>query len=150
MRGADGTCWQRWGNHLQFLCMFGLKRRALHSTLHLDEHIVCVNLRLRSTLFVLCRVESAMRCYKATQLVPSGVCQGAYMSGYCAETQDICISSYIYSAAILVPILPLTSTETPPCFAQKSYFRLSLSSKTLSRLCSAFSDASRGLGSEHL
>jgi hypothetical protein len=34
-----------------------------------------------------------MKCFKATQLVSSGVCQGAYMTGYCAESQALVSSS---------------------------------------------------------
>jgi hypothetical protein len=30
----------------------------------------------------------AMKCYKATQLISSGVCQGIYMTGFCARTQE--------------------------------------------------------------
>lgn len=34
------------------------------------------------------RMTPAMKCYKATQLISSGVCQGIYMTGFCARTQE--------------------------------------------------------------
>jgi len=47
------------------------------------------------------RMTPAMKCYRSTQVISSGLCQGIYMTGYCSDSQQK-VDDAIYDIALAV------------------------------------------------